>query len=196
MSALRMMIWSWRLHRGCSGAGLKSLLWSMTQWEKKGLKRQRSYGFFPYCLLQKWIIVSLGIKESWYPQETLMWAPVIMFITFLDHLPHSLHSVLEPIKDYMCWHIRQKVKIAVSINAQGGYKHRKSQNRAVCGFPETCEVYHISWCKCCTLKDRCIRIIKSSQWSKWSALSCGLVTTTGFPHLSLGQEKQLAAVQW
>ena len=54
-------------------------------------------------------------------------------------------------------HIRQSVKIAVSINEQGEYKNKKSQNRAVCGFPKICEVYHISWYKCCTLKDRCTK---------------------------------------
>jgi hypothetical protein len=37
------------------------------------------------------------------------------------------------------------------------------KNRAVCGFPETCEVYHISWCKCCTLKDRCTKRWDSGQ---------------------------------
>ena len=164
---------------------------------EKGLKRQRSYGTLPYCLLQKWIIVSLGIKESWYPGPLLS-CLLHSWIIFLI----SLLSVLESIQGYVCWHMRQKVKMAVNINAQSGYKLRKSQNRAVCGFPETCEVYHISWCKCCTLKTDAprggilARINKSSQWSKWSALSCGLVTTTGFPHLKLGQEKQLAAVQW
>ena len=169
---------------------------------EKGLKRQRSYGTLPYCLLQKWILVSLGIKESWYPQETLLWAPVIMFISFLNHLLISLLSVLEPIKDYMYWHIRQKVKRALRINAQGVYKHRKSQNRAVCGFPKTCEVYHISWCKCCIIKDRYTKRWDTGQDKQVLPVKHVIspflwaVTMTGFPHLSLGQEEQLAAVQW